>query len=238
MLRSANQKVGPGPLMGRQAFRGGYNSLILAGGRTGMSPDIWADEYKGATETPILPKQEPITLVRPAVEPCGLTPYEKQWCDFSGNKLPQCRKRLLPASDASCQPTAIECPLTDKVRKLCRPGYQGEYADFCMGISRNGACYDDFIRQEADNARKAQAAAEQKAKDDAAAKKREEEQAEQAWKTTRGCRYSKFPLEVGVNNNFIRTPCPWGSGDENKPGQIKLLGGQQYKFIGWSPERP
>jgi hypothetical protein len=241
MMNRVKTQTGPAPLIGgRAAFRGIINPLILAGGKFGQSPDIWASEYVNAVASPVAPSQSPIAIVKPAVETCTLSQIERDWCDFSGNQLPHCRKRMLPASDAACKPSAVECPLTDKVRKLCRPGYQGEYVDFCMGISRGGKCYEAVIRQEAEDEQTKKDAADKKAKDDTEAKAKADAEINQAkinnWKVTRGCRFHREDLTEA--DALTQTPCRTPAFNDARVGQYISSFGHRWKFLGWTPEQP
>ena len=240
MLKRVKTQTGPGPLIGgRSAFRGVINPLILAGGKYGQSPDIWAAEYANAEPSPVAVQQQKITIVNPAPELCPTSQNLKDWCDQTGNQMGFCKKRTLVASSSECASIQEpECPRSAKLMKEVCNLYNSPYMDFCKGYKINGQCYEEAIKQDEEEIRLEKEAQDKRNKEEADAKAKADAERETNWKVTRGCRYNNFPLQVGVNNSFIQTPCPFGTGDDNKPGQIKLYGGKQYKFISWSPEQP
>jgi hypothetical protein len=232
MNRKKSKRPGPSPLMGRQLFRGQYAPLLLAGS-SGVSPDVYSAAYASATE--VVPITGGGAEVAPFVETCDITQEEREWCAYYPG-LPFCKKMKIAKGDPQCELLSDpslkpECPMTDKLQRICgndsrafdpgSPDY--DLTSFCHLTKVRGMCIDDFI-------------VEQQGEENV--KKEEEKQAEQVWKATRGCNFNNFPLQVGINNSFRQTPCPFGTTDDNKPGQIKSLNGKQYKFIGWVPDKP
>jgi len=217
-------RKGPMPLFGRQLFRGQLAPLILAN-NMGVSPDQYAAAYDVAT--PIDHDTAPV-VIPPApanVEPCPFSYDEEMVCNNIDPDFSFCKKRSLAKTDPACiQAGNMECDYTETLKKVCTSDPRDpKYAVFCDFKKHNGMCIDDFIT-------------EQQGEENV--KKQEEKQAEQVWKATRGCKFANFPLQVGMTNSFVKTPCPFGTSDDNKPGQIKSLNGKQYKFIGWVPDKP
>jgi hypothetical protein len=223
-------RKGPTPLMGRQLFRGQYSPLILAN-NSGQSPNVYADVYNAATRTMPSTNVAPVPVAPVGVEPCQLTQDEREWCAYEPG-LPFCKKMKLAKSDPECEQLSDpslkpECPMSDLFRKVCEdnstafnpndPMY--EFTEFCKLKKINGMCIDEAKIDKENKEKEAEIAAEEE------------------WKATRGCRFDNVPLQPGVRNSFIETPCNlWKSDDETD--QIKTNAFRQYKFISWVPDRP
>ncbi len=210
-------KIPPPPTTGRAAFRGILHPLILAGqtiapasiARASTTTPSNVDPYSQATVT--IPDTEPGQR-----DYCQLSDIEQAWCDINPT-FSWCYKTQLFSNDSKCVPNTIKCPPSqawiDVFHSTDLNTQFGWLQDYLLesGIENgvNGKCIDEALAE----------------------KKKKEEEDYDNWVKTRGCRYDNFPLEVGVQNSFIKTPCPFGTGDDNKPGQIKQYGGKQYKFI-------
>jgi hypothetical protein len=244
MMNRVKTQTGPAPLIGgRAAFRGIINPLILAGGKFGQSPDIWASEYVNAEATPVAVQQQKITIVKPPAEVCPTSTLLKEYCDYNPS-IRFCKKRNLAATDPQCDPYDQDiphCPLTESVRKYCATANGGDpYARACWGQKINGLCFDQARRRDQDQAQANKDAADKKAKDDIDAKAKADAEINQAkinnWKATRGCRFHREDLTEA--DALTQTPCRTPAFNDARVGQYISSYGHRWKFLGWTPEQP
>jgi hypothetical protein len=115
----------------------------------------------------------------------------------------------------------------------------------------NGDCFEKAMKADEDEERARKEARDKKAADDAAAKAKADAEAEQAkinnWKVTRGCRFQKADLTQaqmdamrakGINPVTTKTPCTYSQFTDSNIGKTVSIYGQQWNFLGWTPERP
>ena len=235
--------------LGRGAFRGMYQPLILSGQALPSLTNVYGSS---TTDTS---KYDPADATS-FKDPCKLNAMEQAYCQFD-NSFSFCSKARLTSDDPKCIPSTLFCPFTTVYAEACTPGTELNklYGNLCtesyMGNQRpatwGNKCMNDVITETEDDFNK-------KKNDDFNKKKNEEEEKKKRegvqenidrWKRMRGCKYriqrSKALEDMmnaqGFDLNSMISPCPFSFGDR-KPGDDLIVGANTYKFLGWVPEQP
>lgn len=245
------------PVTGRQAFKGIIQPLLLGGGGgASITPQQISQQYQQAGIA--LPEGTSGGAAKINFQ-CEMSSLARQWCNLNPFKLdmPWCEAAKLSVDDPKCgsfeQP---KCPMTDRLKAHCEERartYGANNPDvFCRGRTNlRGECFEQAEDREMNEQQEKENKKKIQAEEDAAAQAIADAKAEQDkinnWKVTRGCKFQKANLTEeqkkkmiakGINPITTKTPCTYPQFTNAELGQIVSIYGQDWKFLGWSPERP